>query len=89
MVLARAELSGRHLPTARVRRFYEAHRLPDPVELRVVGYHDGSSCQLATYDAKGERIFGSAHDSLEQAYLYAEWAFRVTAEDWLDVNVGS
>ncbi len=84
VILARVTLSSQHAATDWTRRFYEEHQFPEPVELQVVGYPDESSCELVSYDKWGERIFATAHDSFEQACERAEWAFRVTPDEWVN-----
>ena len=81
-VLRRIRLSPQHGPTGNTRHVRGGQPLPPPHELKVVQYPEDEGFYLLHFDARGEELTDTYHESIEDALAQADWEFNVRADEW-------
>lgn len=85
VVVKRVELGPAHTPTGRTRHYSGGELVPGAASLAIARYSDGDGYYLLHFNADGEEIADSFHETLEDALKQAEFEFGVSGEEWVFV----
>jgi hypothetical protein len=81
-VCCRMKLGDSHRPTGKTRHYRGGEECPPPAELRIIQFSDDPGFYLLYYDATGEEITDTYHESIDEAKAQAAFEFEVTPEEW-------
>ena len=73
-----------HRSTGRTRHFVEGQLADRPAALKIVSYQDGSGVYLIHFDAAGEEVTDTFHETVADAMAQAEFEFGVADSEWSD-----
>lgn len=71
-----------HAQTGRTRHYEGNVELPPAAELKIVKYEDSEGYYLLYFDADGNEVTDTFHDTMEDAFAQAEWEFNVKPFEW-------
>ncbi len=71
-----------HVPTGRTHHYQGDAELPPPTELKIAKYADVDGYYVLHFDADGNELTDTFHDTMEEALAQAEWEFNVRPFEW-------
>jgi hypothetical protein len=75
-------LSPWHQPTGKTRHHHGAAELPVAVVLKIARYDDAEGFYLLHFDADGNELTDTFHESVEDARAQADWEYEVKPYEW-------
>jgi len=81
-VLYRVHLHEAHISTRNTRHFRNGQLLFPPTELQIVRIPGDAGYYLIHFDANGEELTDTLHESVADAMEQTQFEFKIRDEDW-------
>jgi hypothetical protein len=81
-VMRSVTLGPHHVPTGKTRHYLGSEPISPPSLLRIVQYEGDPGFYLLHFDADGNELTDTYHDSMDDALEQADWEFQIKPHEW-------